>query len=187
MTLFVTALKCEADPIVKLFDLTALKNHKFNIFKNEKSILVVCGIGNINASIATTYMVNRFDITKAVNLGICGSFDKNDKLGEIFDVKKVIEDSTQKVYHLKNSKKFAPSKTLYSFDKAQNSPKFKNALADMESIGFFLSARKFIDQKEIYILKVVSDHANGQILKKTQVSSFIEKYNDLYRKIVYES
>ncbi len=187
MILFVTALKSEANPLIKLFNLIPLKNKDFNIYKNKDIILIICGIGNINAAIATTYAISRFDIKKAINVGICGSFDKEDKPGEVFDIKKLIDHQTQKVYHLKNPKRFANSKTLYSFERPQNIITLKNALADMESIGFFLSARKFIDLKNIYILKVVSDHIDEKILEGKEVSSFIEKHNDIYQKIMYES
>ena len=186
MTLFVSALNSEAKPLIELFKLSLVKDSNFKIFENNKLVLIISGIGSINAAIATTYAINKFDITNTVNIGICGSFDKSVNTGDIFDIKKVINYQTHKVYHLKNLKRVAPAKTLYSFENPQNSPILKNSLADMESIGFFLSAREFIDPKNIYILKVVSDYIDDKILTNKKVSSLIKKHNDLYIKILHE-
>ncbi len=188
MTLFIAALKCEANALIELFDLKKIENPHFRIYKNGKTVLIISGIGNINATIAVTYALVNFKITKAINIGICGSFDKNIKKGEIFEINKLIDYHANKVYHIPQKAGFTKVKTLYSFSSAQNqSTALLNSLADMESIGFYLGAKKFLEIGNITILKVVSDHISDKILECEEVTKLIKKHNDLYTKIAHKT
>ncbi len=170
MTYIVTALKSEAKPIIDFFDLKKSNDKKFQIFSNANITLIISGIGEINSAIATTYLsANTHDIL--INIGICGS--TNHQIGELFQIKKIIDKSSAKVVHLRTPIIFK-TKTITTCATSQNNPeKFKNTLIDMESFGFYKSAKKFVKDENIYLIKVVSDKISDKILTSNKVYDLI--------------
>ena len=86
----ITAMKEEADIIIKKFDLKSVKKLKtLEIFEWEKSgekiVLALAGIGKIQASLATTYLFENYMITKLINIWIAGNISDSDiKIGDVF-------------------------------------------------------------------------------------------------------
>ncbi len=170
MIYIVTALKSEAKPIIDFFNLTKSDNKKFQIFSNADITLIISDIGKINSAIATTYLCASFDDI-LINIGMCGSSDF--EIGELFQIKKIIDKSSEKVIHLKSPTIFK-TQTITTCDTAQNTPeRFKNTLIDMESFGFYKSAKKFVKDENIYLIKVVSDKIKDTILTPQEVYDLI--------------
>ncbi len=86
----ITAMKEEADIIIKRFELKSVKKmHTLEIFEgeynNEKIVLALAGIGKIGASIATTYLFENYEITKLINIWIAGNISESDiKIWDVF-------------------------------------------------------------------------------------------------------
>ncbi len=170
MRYIVIALKSEAEPIIDFFHLKKIDDKKFQIFKNEKITLIISGIGKIESAIATTYLSPKPDCI-LINIGICGS--PKHKKGELFQIKKIIDKSSAKVVHLK-SKNIFNTQSITCCDTSQNDKvNFKNTLVDMESFGFYKSAKKFVKDENIYLIKVVSDNISDNILTKNEVYELI--------------
>ncbi len=164
MTYIVTALISEAQPIIEFLNLTKKEDKNFPIFTNHNTTLIVSGMGKINSAIAVTYIK---PTNKIINIGICGS--NSHKIGDIYNIKKIIDKSSQKVVHLNPN-----GETLTCVDTPQNDPSlFKNTLVDMESFGFFQAARKFIEKENILLYKIVSDKISDTILTPKEVHDLI--------------
>ncbi len=172
MICLVMALKAEADAIIEHFELSHKQDEKFLIFENDTIKLIISGVGKINSCIATTYMQSIYKFDRVVNLGMCGAFDKNIKIADIFEVNKIIDIATSKVYHV--DKNGSTSIACYDkpLDKITSS---KAKLCDMESSGFLNAAKKFFKNENITLLKVVSDHINDKILTNEQTYTLFEK------------
>ncbi|MCD5385334.1 5'-methylthioadenosine/S-adenosylhomocysteine nucleosidase [Candidatus Gracilibacteria bacterium] len=90
----ITAMQEEADLIIKRFGLKEVdKKKNITIFEgervsddgNDKIILVLSGIGKIQATIAMTHILENYQVDKIVNIGIAGNLNNTDsKIGDVF-------------------------------------------------------------------------------------------------------
>lgn len=89
----ITAMKEEAEIIIKKFDLKETKKLKnIKIFEGnriwdegeENIVLVLAWIGKIQASIATTYLLENYSVDKIINIWIAGNISGTDL--KIWDV-----------------------------------------------------------------------------------------------------
>lgn len=174
MIFIVTALASEAAPIIDHFKLPKIAQTPFQIYQNRSVTLIISGIGSISSSIATTYLLSTNQIHKndiCLNLGICGSGFSQEDIGQLYKVTKLIDSTTDKSYILRQHK---PPVTLACTPKPQNATNtFHHKLVDMESVGFYLSAKTFITNKQIRIAKVVSDKISDTILEKSEVAALM--------------
>ena len=70
----ITAMREEADHIIKLYDLTpktSLQN--IHIFEREDIVLILAGIWKIQATIGTSYLCMNYKIDLLINIGIAWS------------------------------------------------------------------------------------------------------------------
>ncbi len=170
MTYIVTALQSEAQPIIDFLNLSKKDTQKFHIFINDNFTLIISGMGKINSAIATTHLNLNSD-DQIINIGICGATDHN--VSTLFQIKKIIDKSSNKVIHLQNKIHLNPA-TITCCDTPQNDPKkFKNTLIDMESFGFYQAANKFVKKENISIYKIVSDKISDTILSPKEVHNLI--------------
>ena len=104
ITIF-TALYCEAEPIIRYFDLKRQNNiNGFQLFSNNSIHLLITGVGGINAAIGVTSLCSSSINTPTfndivVNLGICGAENLTLKKGTILLGNKIIDLSTNKSYY----------------------------------------------------------------------------------------
>ena len=95
----ITAMKQEADLIIKKYNLKEVKEDKIpntiKIFIGErknydedctdKIVLVLAWIGKIQAAMATTYLLENYDINKLINIWIAWNLCNNDvKIWDVF-------------------------------------------------------------------------------------------------------
>ncbi len=177
MIFILTALKAEAMPIVDYWHLKKKQSTPFTSFTNGNITLIISGIGNINASIATTHFLTKYKNSnrdKIYNIGVCGSKKSNDDIGELYTIKKIVDHSSNKVIHLNNNSNIK-QESITTFSTPQNSfNKLKTNLVDMESFGFYSSSKLFLPKENIYIIKIVSDKIDDTILDKNIIYSLIE-------------
>lgn len=167
MTLLHTALLCEAQPIIERFRLKKIDGFYINnSIKNDLNspnfVLKVGGVGAKNTKNALLSTFEKFSIKFALNLGVCGSSDKNIKIGSIFCTNKNLVDFLHK--------------NIQSV-KHPNEP-INTTLCDMESDEFI----KICKEKNIehLVLKVVSDYQDTDKLDKNFVYNLIKaKISDI--------
>ena len=149
MTGIVCSYLKEAKPLIKYFNLKKI-NDKFSIYENEKISLIISGQGRLNSAIATTYLLSTRKITNIINFGIAGSSFY--KIGEIFLINKINDKYFPDILV---SHPFKESE-ISCFDEVVTEGEYK--LVDMESVGFFKAAIKFLKSHQIHLIKTVSDN-----------------------------
>jgi len=158
-----TALYPEAKPLIHYFNLIQNKTYEpLKIFENEKYILVVCGIGQEKTKQLLSCIYEMFSIYKAVNIGIAGCKDKNIKLGTLCCTNQSIEGIVRE--------------SLTTVDEAlDDETKLYTTLVDMEAKTFVEISQNFLDEKNIYIFKIVSDYLSKELPDKSFVYNHIKK------------
>lgn len=168
----ITALQCEARPLIEHYKLRGNARHSaFRCYQNDEVQLIVSGIGKLAAATATTYLAasNRDETTCAwLNLGIAGHADK--PIGEPLLVHKLIDDASEQQWFPGIVMPITcDSGTLTTVDKPEKTYR-RNTMVDMEASGFYAAASRFQSCELIHSLKIISDnqqHTPEQITEKT--------------------
>jgi purine-nucleoside phosphorylase len=178
MIYVVVALMAEANVLIDRLNLQKSSSKPFSIYKNQNILILVSGIGSINSSIATSYLLSKHHTPKKIiNFGIAGSHS-NIKVGELKRVKKIVDLCSNKIYHL-HCGEVSISTNPKEID---NPNKIKTDLADMESSGFYLAAKKFIDERKIEIYKIASDHFEPNLVDRIGVELLVkENFEKIYK------
>jgi hypothetical protein len=177
------SLYVEAKPIIEYYDLKKdMYDRFYQIFKSDNMTLIITGVGKIACAAATSHILSKnllFDEDIVINIGICGA--KNDvQIGTPYLINKIKDASTGKDYYTDVLLKHEfYENSIETFDKpVEDVSELEEALCDMESSGFYLSASKYVEQHRIFLIKVVSDRIGVDIVDKNVVSSIIEKNLD---------
>jgi len=158
-----TALLCEAQIFIEKYKLQTIQ--KKRLYQNNEILLYISGMGiEATMSIQNYFEHNTFD--KAINIGIAGTNDISVQIGTLVVCTKQ-----------KTSLPYIPLTTVNQAQTQNNSD--KSMLYDMEGKSFFKIANKYLDEKDIYIFKVVSDHLNDTIPKKDTIKNMIGKNFDI--------
>ncbi len=166
----VMATMIEAKPFVEGLLLEPAEKKPFLVFKNQKYVLVVCGIGKANAAMATAYCCIKFKPDAVFNIGAAGALTLSKPRGEIYRINRVIEHDRP---DFRTAKPFihniptidsikAETAILSTSDKAAVSPEerekvsqYGGELVDMEGASIIQTCRKF--QTPCFLFKYVSD------------------------------
>lgn len=126
---FLAAMECEAE---------CVRPHM-----NETDVLIVCGIGKVNAAAAAQRAISEFGAELIVNAGLAGGFGSDMSVGDVYEVASAVE---------------------YDFDLARLNgtsvgvlDEYDSAYLDAETVGVFPSAvlatgDHFNDSEEDYSL-----------------------------------
>jgi nucleoside phosphorylase len=170
MKLIYVALKQEAKPIIEYFKLTCKQVKPYKIYEKNDIVLVICGMGKKNTLKIKT-IFEKYDIKMAINIGIAGCKDRDIQIGTMFCTNHKL--------------KYMNYTTLTTVDTPiENEKDLTTTLVDMEAEVFLSTCKEFLDTKNIYILKVVSDYLDTSIPKKEFVWKIIEKNLKNISKIV---
>ena len=167
MLYVVTALKPEAQAFVDRYKLKKERLDGYLLFKSSDLILIVSGLGIDNARCATQTLINHFDVIDEdiyLNVGICGAKDKY-KIGELLNISTIIYKELE--YKIPNTQ----GKTIHSLDIEATDD--THEIVDMESFGFYDAVTHSPAIKNFYILKVVSDHFQPEIVTKERTKALI--------------
>ena len=187
----VTALSCEATPIVNLLQLKKLPvNCPFQIFSNRKNInLIVSGIGKTFSSAATAYLAalaKPNTVNSWLNVGIAGH-SKID-VGRSLLANKLVDRSSGSTYYpaLLIDYPCITSK-LITVDRPETNYD-ENAAYDMEASGFFATAARFSTLELIQVLKIVSDNPDSSVgeINKQAILQWINSCSETIASIVDE-
>lgn len=155
MTLIHTALMCEAQPIIEYFKLKPFQKQPYKIYQNENIILVVSGIGKEKTIGCLDDIIKQYKFNKAINVGIAGCKDKMVEIGSFYK----IEDKT----------------FLTTVDSPLDDlDKLDTLLVDMEAKYFVDIVKSVVSMENIDIFKIVSDHLDKAIPKKSFVTMLIK-------------
>jgi purine-nucleoside phosphorylase len=138
MILIHTALQSEAQSIIEYYKLKKDTSMDIKVYSSENILLVISGMGKENTKNALIKIFAKFNILKALNIGIAGCNNNTYNIGDIFCTNRKLEDIN-----------YMQLKTV---DKAQS---YNNTdlvtLYDMEAHYFEEICLKFLDTKIIYI------------------------------------
>lgn len=174
-----TALFIEAKEIIKCFGLKKYEDKSFLIFSNKDIVLIVSGIGKTDAAIALSHALTLFpNHQKIVSIGIAAG-KKELEIGELVNVKKIIDLEENKVFHLKEIENLKNVSIATSLT-PQKTPKAD--LGDMEASAVYQVAKKY--KKDLTILKIVSDHFLPEKVDKARVDKLILKNISYIKEII---
>lgn len=189
----VTAMKEEADHIIKRFHLQEIKKQwNLTIYEGQKEyngekeniVLALVGIGKIGAAIGTTYLFENYQIDKLVNVGIAGNlWGSEAKVGDVFLPNTFIQHDMYLPFdgeHLDYAKK--PIFLNYAVGENYDLNKFWLILS-----GVCLTGDQFIDNEE-NVLKLQELHAADVVeMEAFAILSVAREYNALDKCVVIKA
>lgn len=158
----VTALPCEARPILDYYDLAPLQQGgHFRVYGDEDYTLIISGIGKLAAAAACGYLgaLQASQHGAWLNIGIAGHRDY--AVGDAYLAHRITDQASQQ--HWYPSVIFdppCPTEHLISVDTAETGYALP-ALYEMEAAGFYNSAIRFAPSELVHCYKVISDNASS--------------------------
>jgi hypothetical protein len=165
----VTALKIEALPIIKKYNLKPAGE----IYQNNYINLIITGQGKLKSAISTAILLQKYPF-KSLNIGIAGSNLYN--INEGFFIHKIIDTDSSLEYY---PDFFQKSSTLYTVSQIKE----YYPLTDMEGSGFFEACYKFLNVEEIILYKIVSDTPKNPICKE-EIPNFINSHLEIIEELL---
>lgn len=179
MIYFTTALYREAAPVIEQFRLKKQAGSRpFDLFSGESAVLAVTGPGMASAAAGTACLLTLFPPDASgffVNFGSCGCTDPSVPPGTPFLIDQILELATGRLFYpdLIFASPFrttglttCPSCQSQEEARCRDSSDLENRdssgriLFDMEGSCAYQSARYFLKQHQIAILKVVTDYGS---------------------------
>jgi len=164
MQCIVTALKAESDPFIQYFGLKRARAFSFPCFINDDVEIALVGVGvgtkNIRERINNFSTVFDDKVIQFINVGIAGGNKDQTRIGQLFLINKIIDDSTKKIYYpdilIDHSLMESPITTVERgiYDGGGT----YDYLVDMEAFEIFLVCSKIVPIHNVAIIKVISDH-----------------------------
>lgn len=179
MIFICTATYIEAEPFIRTLDLKKDVNEsKFQIFNNKSLTLLITGVGKIKSAIALTYLFSKNKPSSSdlfINIGLCGSTNKNYDIGQIFLCNKIMDNDTKKTYYSDILFKHPFEETSIETCSltASSNCKLQGNLVDMESSALFESALTFLQSHQIFFIKIISDHLNCDHINTELIKNII--------------
>lgn len=91
MNLMIMATFIEAKPFIELMPLTGLYQGPFPAFKQGNTILLISGMGKVNAAMAATYGCMNYTPDRVFNFGAAGATSLDASPGDIYQIETVVE------------------------------------------------------------------------------------------------
>ncbi len=173
MIYIMTALKSEAQAFVERFRLQKERCEGHTIYKGKDMVVIVSGVGVQNAKRATQAICRSFDTDADdifLNVGICAA-QKDIKISQLIEVGSIKYNGF--VYTFNDT-----AKEITCLDHEAEDDIYE--IADMESFGFYSA----LEDRDIYIFKVVSDHFEPHKVTKDGTKSLISgAIDDIFKKV----
>lgn len=195
MVHIVTALPCEASPIIEKYGLKRDECRHFPVYRGRGLSLIVSGVGKMASTIATTYLLvqdlntgqaEEGECLVIINLGVCGAFHRRYPVGTPLLINKVIDHETGKQFFpdiliehpFEEGSLETHNRVVKQEDILSGLVKPQADLVDMEASGFFQAASRFLSPHRIYIVKVVGDFLDAVDFDRQRVARCISKNLD---------
>lgn len=156
----VTALPCEAKPLIRRYRLHGRQRENgFRIYENEQLRLIISGIGSCAAAAACAYLQGADPRARHVwiNLGVAGHPHLD--VGEAVLAHKLSDAASGNTWY--PPLPFQPpcaTVDLVSVAHAEHAYPDDSAY-DMEAAGFYAAASRFNSHELVHVFKVISDNA----------------------------
>ncbi len=165
---FATRMEAEHVLAEKSFGYRQICAEPFRVWRNDKNIIIVTGIGLVNASLGFAWAVRKYKFDDALNIGAVGATitDKDrgpseSIMGKVYKISKVVclEPYNEKVFKLGRSGKalVTSSRPVSTREERIYAGKFA-PLVDMEGYAFARAAE--IYSKNISMVKMVTDFSH---------------------------
>ncbi len=177
------ALYAEAQPFIERLQLKKSAVHPhFQIFEGPDTRLIITGLGEVQAAVAAAYYLANYPMEENDifwNVGVAAAKATRFQLGTCCVCNKIVELSTGRTFY--------PDMLFrHPFFEAelQTSPQTavqgvgKEVLIDMEAAGIYQAAQPFCRLHQLAFFKVVSDRADGKLVKPEQVRSLIAVHTE---------
>jgi len=187
MIYIVTALQCEANPLIQHYKLIRVhSDKKWRVFRSETLTLIVSGIGKIRSAMAIEHLTtntDQYDIENSViiNFGVCGSVVRNDyDIGNLIIINKVVDHGTGKTYFPDILLKHTLLKAgIETFDiPVTSNEQVSELLIDMEASGFFEAALSYFSPDRVYCTKIISDFLEAKKITSRFITELISERMD---------
>lgn len=195
MILYIIAMHDEAKDIIEKFQ--KIQEAPFPLYQYNNQLLVISGIGKVNASLALSSVLTKYKVSQIINIGFAGA-NGNYQLGDkimiesasyhdfdltIFGYKKGQVPSYPAIFKSTlNLNSQYPKAHLYTGDYFMTEKLNNNYLVDMEGAALYQVAYKY--NVPIISYKIVSDII-GVKNHKEEYENF-EKNGSLYVKQIYD-
>ena len=176
MQLIVTALDSEARPLLDQYRLRASANSgPFRLYGNDNILLIVSGIGRVNAAAASAYLAALAGpgVHSWLNIGIGGQRDY--VLGSAWLASCIqLPNARQNWYPPLIFTLPCPAATVCTVDQPQLDYPSEH-IYEMEAAGFYPTATRFSSGELVQCLKIISDNAEhaAERLRPAMVSDLV--------------
>ena len=198
MLVWVTALHCEAKPIIDHYRLKkSPSHHNFDVYLKENMLCIISGIGKTAAAAATAWIagLNNDETSIAwINIGTAGSATHT--IGTALSIDKISDDESNRYFHpvtlFDSGLESAHCRTLSK----PGTDYLAQLIYDMEASAFFETASRFSSAGLVHCLKIISDNPSQQIgrdkarisemikTKIAQLAGFAESLNEMNEQVV---
>lgn len=157
MIYIVVALYPEAQPFIAHLKLRKdVSLTKFQVFKGKDISLIITGVGDINAAVATTYLLCQLPPCQnslIINVGIAGGKKDRVNEGDACLCNKLYRDSTQQSYYpdILFSHSFREESVTTLPTVCKNLERINTTLVDMEAAAVYQSAINFVASHQIAV------------------------------------
>ena len=182
----ITALKAESDPFIQHLSLKKDSALDFPYFVNQKLNVGLIGVGvgkkNIRSRINDLFKLINHKEVQFINVGIAGGKKSRTNIGDLFIINKILDDNSDKKYYpeiIIDHGLNESSITTVGAPVHDGGKKYET-LVDMEAHEIFSTCSKFVPVHNISIIKLVSDHMDGQELfsQPSMVSELLKEKMD---------
>ncbi len=178
MLIWVSALRCEAKPVIDYYRLKKSADHRaFDLYQNNDIVCIVSGIGKTAVAAATAWAAALFHANSNmawINLGSAGS--ASDPVGSLFWINKITEQPDLYYAPVPTFNTDLESRSCMTLNEP-GSDYHSDHLFDMEASAFFTTATRFSSTKLVHCLKVISDNRNQPPLRdKAAISLLIQNH-----------
>ena len=186
----ITALKAESDPFIQHLRLKRDSALDFPYFVNQKLNVGLIGVGvgkkNIKPRINDFLKLINHKEVQFINVGIAGAKKSRTNIGELFIINKILDDNSDKKYYPEIIIDHGLNESSITTVGApvHDGGKKYDTLVDMEAHEIFSTCSRLVPVHNISIIKLVSDHMDGQELF-TQPSIVSELLKEKMDEIIY--
>lgn len=165
---FITALHCEARPIIERYGLKTTGSHgRVALYRGDKATLAVSGVGILQSAIATTALKGVTETAESdlwMNIGVCGH--RNLPIGEAILANRVSSRLHRESLYprLLLKSPFVQSGIETVSEPTSDYP--DDDAVEMEAYGFFRACLHFTTLERVQAIKIVSDNANQNAEKR---------------------
>ncbi len=185
MLMIITALYCEAQPLIEFYHLKKNNQIKqFQVFQNDEMNLIITNTGSIAAAVGVSLLCNKYPPSVddfLINIGVCAINKKDIPSGTIYCCNKITEEATNRSFYpdLLYQHSF-PEISILTCSRIKTKHEIarcgrERQLFDMEAAGIYQAASYYYQPQQLSFLKIVSDYGTQKEINPKTISELIQK------------